>query len=371
MSRPHASRRTSGGANGHTTRRTVAAAGACTVLAALGLCALASCAASLPQGKGLFWRYPRERLHVDGFPNSQAKDYFSPEWGTLYDERGIAYGPNSLYLGDERLPHPELVVTDSTVQNRWFRVRLNRSATEPAWGHFIELLDLARHDLTPLIGAPLNHLVDVVGARDLDQYRALWGKEYWVTHLVDWRASPALVFEPINVLSPRGLTAHSTRNAVAQLLLQHRTQGKLPAWMLYGLASYLAEEGNLLVNFVNEFRPRRTVVLSPEETMRHLEPLADRENGRIALYSAFLMAWHLSERWGFDRVQTMLAALAGGDDLDAACRKAWKRSYAQVVAMLDPRKLGEPQGSGFGMQPAAPPAAQPQPPAKPPQKDRH
>jgi hypothetical protein len=222
------------------------------------------------------------------------------------------------------------------------------------FGHFLELLDLALHDLSRTLQVRPSGRIEVASAANLDEYRARWGREYWLTHVVDARATPQIVFEPVDVLFARKIAPFAAHNAVAQLLLQQQTADKLPPWLSYGLSSYLAGEGNMLVSFVNEFRERRAVLLPPDQTDAHLRPLVDREQGRVALYNAFLMTWHLCENWGFDRVRTLLETIAAGASLDAAAQRAYGRSWEAVTAMVDPRVLGEPQGERFGMR-ARPP----------------
>lgn len=325
-------------------------------------------AGALTPGRGLFASYARERLPTEGFPNPHTVEYFSEEWGVLYDAQGQPYGPNSLYVLDRQVGNPRLTVSDSTISNGRIRIARNAAAVEPVFGHFLELMDLALHDLSGALRVAPAGLIEADFAVDLDAYRARWGREYWLTHVVDAKAAPQIVFEPVDVLFARKIAPFAAHNAVAQLLLQQKCGDALPPWLYFGLSSYLAAEGNMLVSFVNEFRERRPVLLAPEQTNQHLRPLVDREQGRVALYNAFLMAWHLCESWGFERVRTLLDALGQGASLDDAAQAAYGREWPEVTAMVDPRVAGEPQGASFGMRSQAPNGA---PTPAPPVPHRH
>ena len=84
-------------------------------------------------------------------------------------------------------------------------------------------------------------------------------------------------------------------------------------WFREGLSSYLAEEGNDHVSFMQQWRlAGKEVLWGPDEMLRFIHPLVDREQGRIARYNAFLMIWNLSETYGFARVQQLLDLVENG-----------------------------------------------------------
>ena len=69
-------------------------------------------------GRGLYWSWTQERLEHDGYPGSSPEKYSSIEWGVLYDDEGIPYGPKSFFDGRTQLEHPYLEITDNWMQSR-------------------------------------------------------------------------------------------------------------------------------------------------------------------------------------------------------------------------------------------------------------
>ena len=154
-------------------------------------------------------------------------------------------------------------------------------------------------------------------------------------------------FAPIRTLFSRRLAYHAVRNGVAQAFLEQKCHGQAPPWFTQGLASYLGEEGNVLMNFTYEFRDDREVVWSSARTIQHVHPLIDRENGRIALYNAFLMVWKMVEGWGWDCVRQLTDEMANGIPFADAVKSVYGMDEASLLELLDPSVNGEPTGSDF------------------------
>lgn len=294
--------------------------------------------AQLATGRGLFWSWNDARLAADGYPGYEDA-YSSPQWGVLYDEEGVAYGPRSYYEGRTRLAHPYLTVTEEYLESRWLRVYQSGCCTEALLGHFLEICDLARFDLGQKLGVDPEVKLQAYIPADLAEYERVTGHAYWVTHAVHGNA---IVFSPVDVLFRRTLAAHTAFAAVAQALLDLKCDGRIPPWLREGLSSYLAEEGFEHLSFIEEFRPHRQVLMSAGEVERHVFPLLDRENGRLARYNAFLMVWRLSETYGWDRLRATLDGVERGASFEQAVRDVYGVGVDQLLTAIDPVRNGEP-----------------------------
>ena len=92
------------------------------LLAALFAALFAGCGTTAPSaGRGLHWDYPAPRLEADGYPDSK-KDLSSREWGVLFDDEGVTYGPRSYFIDQVQQEHPYLEVNEQFLQSRWVRV---------------------------------------------------------------------------------------------------------------------------------------------------------------------------------------------------------------------------------------------------------
>lgn len=306
----------------------------------LGASALGGCATSskLSPGRGVYWNWTEEQLQRDGYPGRE-DNYSSREWGVLYDEAGIAYGPRSFYEGRERLDHPFLTVTDEYLESRWVRLYQSGCCTEALLGHFLEICDLAWKDLTEKLHFVPDTPLHMVSAKDLDEYQRWTGREFWVTHVVQ---GESIVLSPVDVLFRRTLAAHAAFASICESLLDLKCHGALPMWLREGLSSYLAEEGYEHLNFMLEFREERQVLQPPAWTAQHVFPLRDRADGRIARYNSFLMVWTLSETMGFDRLQELLDLVETGAPFEAAVETVYHMHYDEWLRRLDPVINGEP-----------------------------
>jgi hypothetical protein len=303
---------------------------------------LAACATARPKlepGRGLFWDYAATRLENMGYPNSQM-DYLSSEWGQLYDEDGIPYGPGTFVRKEVVLGSELMTTTDDYYESRWVRMYRTGCCAEDLTQHILETFDLHWYDLSRILAYKPDRMIEVYSPADLDEYRKLAGNEFWNTHAV---INAHIVLEPAGILFRRKIYGRAGRAAMAQVFLDLKCHGRLPMWFREGLSSYLAEEGNDHLAFVNEFRMAgKEVVWPPATTLLHVSPLVDRENGRIARYNAFLMLWHLAERWGFDRILNLLNLVEAGRSFEEASTAVYGVGEAGLLQMLDPQILGEP-----------------------------
>jgi hypothetical protein len=192
--------------------------------------------------------------------------------------------------------------------------------------------------------------IQIYAAPTLVDYKRVTGKDFWVTQVVD---GPFIAYEPIGILWSRTLALHAIRNGVATSFLDMKCGGNLPHWLRSGLASYLAEEGGVLEDFMNQFRTDGSVLLSSQEVLRTIYPLTDKETGRIAQYNAFLMAWNLAQNYGWDRVVQLLDLLQQGVLFEKAVPEVYGVSVSRLLELLDPQKLGDP-GAPKSESPAKP-----------------
>lgn len=303
-------------------------------------------AGELTPGRGLYHRHGERALQEKGYPDRQHASYFwrgsiEGDWGILYDEENVPYGPNTYFHWEEQLEHPYLAVTDSTLEGRWFVMNVPEGMHPAQHGHFMELLDLSYYELCDLLEVQPSTKITVFGASTMEEYRALTGHDFWVPVVT---TANSIVVSPTDVLDRRTLLAHTTRHAVATSLLDWKCHGGLPPWLREGLAGYLAEEGNELLNYANFYRPKLDSVLwGVEQVNQNLVPLTgDGSMGRVAQYNAFLMTWHLAETWGFGRVKQLLDLLEAGRSYASAVAEVYGLDESAFHAMIDPRVLGEP-----------------------------
>jgi hypothetical protein len=310
------------------------------ILAALLLTGCSAGTRSIDTGQGLYWAWSEERLQEDGYPGSSPEKYSSLEWGVLYDDEGVPYGPKSYYDGRQMIDHPYLEMTDEYLQSRWVRVPRSECCTEPLLGHYLEICDLAWMDLTTRLGFRPAQRINVYSPPDMDGYFATTGADFAQTFVV---SANTVVVQPIDVLFRRTLAGHVAYAAIGEALVSMQTHGAAPAWLQTGLASYLAQEGFEHLSFMKEFRANReSVLIPPQQVAADLVPFASRETGRVARYNAFLMAWYLSEHHGFDRIVSLLGEMEAGASFAQAVQAVYGVDEATLLAAIDPTVLGEP-----------------------------
>jgi hypothetical protein len=316
----------------------------------LAVALLAGCGSgsqSLDTGRGLYWSWTPERLASDGYPGSTPEKYSSAEWGVLYDDEGVPYGPKSFYEGRNLLSHPYFELGDGWMQSRWVRVALSECCTDPLIGHFLEICDLAWMDITTQLGYRPDHRINFFPPANLDSYYLITGADFARTFVA---TSNMVIVQPLDVLFRRTLAGHVAYAGIAEAVIEMQTNGTAPVWLRTGLASYLAQEGFEHLSFMAEFRPRRSVLLPPSQVIADLVPLEEREIARVARYNAFLMVWHLSERHGFDRVVALLDAMGAGMTFAEAVQATYGVDEATLLAAIDPTVLGEPTTTMPGRQ---------------------
>ncbi len=306
-------------------------------LAVLGLLVSPAFAQEPSAGRGLFYRV-LDHVATQGYPDNQS-DFADADWGVLYDENNVPYGPRSYYQDSVKQENSNLNITEALMETPWVRVNRSGCCSEMLMAQFLEVLDLQWHEMRDLLNYTPDRKINALVPAALPDYQAVTGREYWFTHEVN---GDHIVFEPIDILVRRTLYGHVARAAMVQSFIDLKCHGLAPPWFREGLSSYLAEEGLEHLSFMGEFRPNREILLSSLDTIKGVYPLLERESARVARYNAFLMVWHLSENYGWDRVVALLDAMENGVDFAAAVDTVYGVEYARLLELIDPIERGEP-----------------------------
>jgi len=295
-----------------------------------------------------FPRYTAEELAAAGYPDHLHLDAY-PGYQPFTDPSGDTYGPRSLASGARVLPRDGLETRPGEIRYRGLVLRYNPGYETYQMLPMVELLDWARRDLSRLLDHDRTDTLRVENPDDLDRYFERTGNRF---HRLYRDLGDVVVIEPAPVLTARMLAAHAAHHLVAVWLLRDLAGGaSLPAWLVQGLASYLAEDGTHFLNYLYMYRDQQPVVLAPDRTEAILAgpPDPDEETDKVqyrtAGYSAFLMAWELVEhRGGLQRVRELFARTGRGAAPDAVCRDLWATDLAGLAVALDPTTRPEPVG---------------------------
>lgn len=282
--------------------------------------------------------YP-DHMHVYGFPG----------YNLRVAEDGETYGVYSLARGTKMLPRDGLVTQPGVI---WYRrICLTHDPALPPAGVMpaMEVLDWARRELSILLEHDRADTLVVLNPTDLDDYRKRTGFAF---HRLYHLEGSVAVIEPASVLFARGLALHAAFHLVASWLVDDLVGGaELPHWLTFGLAAYLAEDGSHYLNFLAMYRPTMPVILGPSETEAILAAGAnpddetDKQQFRIAGYSAFLMVWELVEyRGGWGRVRDFLGRIGRGETVDSVCLDLYGATLDDLAVVLDATSRREPVG---------------------------
>ncbi len=314
---------------------------------------------------GPFPRATAEQLRENGFPDHQHA-YWWPDWQPRRDAAGRAFGFGSLCRGRELLSRPDAAVGDSTIVMAGLELQFDPRYQPCDVASFLELCEAARRDLGDWLGLSRPDTLVIVDTDRTEQYKKVTRQGTWRMYKLQ---GDTCVVQPVPVLTARTLAGHAAYDLLARWLLDRPRLRRLPPWFRDGLAAYTAELGVHLNNYLFMYRNSGPVTLAPAQVDAVLaappapDPARDQQLFRRARYSAFLMVWDLVEnRGGLAPVRKLLAAVAGGEDPDAACRRAWGMDWRELAAALDPTQRDDP-GTAMGirrphLRPA--PAAAPQ-----------
>ncbi len=300
---------------------------------------------------GPYPRHDRAELAAAGYPDHKHV-YGYPGYEPPTAPDGETYGIFTLARGRKLLPREGLEIGEGEIRYR--RVHLRYDPEIPAAGVMpaVEVLDWAEREVTALLGHARPDTLRVDNPTDLDAYRARTGQDF---HRLYWYDGEMAVIEPASVLFARGLALHAAFHlqTVWQLdgwLGEH----DLPHWFTEGLASYLAEDGVHYLSYLAMYRAQGPVILDPEKTEAvlaappHPDRNIDKQQYRMAGYSAFLMMWELVEhRGGLRTLRAFLERVAAGEDPDAVVVDLYGHDLTSLAAELDATTRPEPVGDGI------------------------
>lgn len=309
--------------------------------------------------EGPYPRFTPAELEASGYPDHMHA-FFWPGWRPLRDAQGRAYGPGSLCDGGEPAARPDLAIEPAAITFGPFQLRHQPVYRPCDVMVAVELCDLARVRCRELLGVERAGTLTITSPDDFPAYQRRTGHGAWRLYAL---AGDSCVIQPVATLMARTLLGHALVEMTVEWELAGAAGGALPPWLRCGLASYLADSGVHLNNFMAPLRRAGPILLRPAAVDSILgappatDPALDQQLFRRASYAAFLMAWRLvEENGGFAPLRRLLARLAAGGDFAAACREAYGLTPAALAARLDPVAAGEPIGA----------AVQPRHPHKPP-----
>jgi hypothetical protein len=316
-------------------------------LLCLGLSGCAGLAAAPADDPG-YPRYDAERLAADGYPDPHHA-YFRADWRPRLDAAGESFGYGTLCDGLRWLDRPDAVRGEGRLELGPITLDYHPDYDVCAIAPFVAFCEAALYDLGELWGLRPRGVLALTNPDNVEAYQATTGQGTWRTFLL---TGDTAIVQPVPVLLARTLAPHTAYDLVGRWLLQSNTGDALPRWLLDGLCAYGADLGVHLNNYMAQFRVAGEVLLTPADVEKLLAAGVipnddlDRQMFRRARYSAFLMAWRLvEERGGPGRVRALLARVAGGEALDAACRAVYGVGGDELAASLDPTALGEPIGA--------------------------
>lgn len=312
--------------------------------------------------QSVFPRFSPQELATAGYPDHKHV-YAYPGYKPFRDAAGVTYGLFSLARRDSVFAREGLVVTQKDVSYRGVRI-IAPPEFEGTWAiPLLESLDWAQRELGSLLRHELSDTLVVLTTRDLQEYRELTGCDVIRLYL---DRGDVVITQPVQILFSRTLATHAAFHMMAVRLIKDLAGGgPLPAWLVQGLASYLAEDGNHFLSYVAMFRGKRPVVIKPAAAEAvlasppHEDGATDQYRFSVAGYSAFLMTWELVEhRGGLDKVRDLLAAVGAGRTPDDACYEVYGLDLAALTEALDATRRAEPVGEATQARaPHRPPAS--------------
>ncbi|MFO7654486.1 MAG: hypothetical protein R6X25_11810 [Candidatus Krumholzibacteriia bacterium] len=297
-----------------------------------------------------FPRAAAAELQAAGYPDHHHA-YFWPGYVPPAGADGTPRGFGSLCEGLVPLERPGAVLGDDEACRGQVRLRFAPGGPPCRVVPLLELTHLALDDLQDWLGLRRADTLTVLCPADVPEYQARTGYGTWRLFA---RQPAGYVVQPVHVLAQRTLLGHAAYQLAADWLLDGHGGERLPEWLRAGITEYLAENGVHLVNYMAEFRPRGSVLLSAASADSLLaagvdpDPGRDRQLFRQASYSAFLMTWHLvEERGGLAALGRFLGRVSAGDDPDVAARAVYGADLADLADQLDPLRTGEPIAPAF------------------------
>jgi hypothetical protein len=195
--------------------------------------------------------------------------------------------------------------------------------------------DLARKaydKVSKEIGKPSEGMLVLIGTADLEEYRFLTRKEWWYYGFV---RGDTIYFEPLDIMLKRTIADEAITQKIAQAALLRRSNGRMPVWLREALASRIADEREIIMMQVEQFKLQGLSIDPPPEVVEEsLTAAIVMADTRIAFGAAFRMLESLLESYEIEDIMKFIDALGAGGTLDEASRTAFGKDYASILDMI-------------------------------------
>ncbi|UCG51822.1 MAG: hypothetical protein JSW58_16905 [Candidatus Latescibacterota bacterium] len=199
---------------------------------------------------------------------------------------------------------------------------------------FEELMP-ARKKLKSFFGEAPEELFVINCSIDLEVYKKRTGREWWYYSEIK---GDTATFGPIFILSKRGISSMAIPHEYYQWAVQKLTRYGAPRWLEEGLASYLSDEAELLLNQMYEFR-RGDVSMTPARIEDVLQGEVTRRDSRIAYYRCYRMVKKLIDTYGENKLREAVLLIGRGNTLDDAFRTVYSLDYDGILEVASDYKV--------------------------------
>jgi hypothetical protein len=212
--------------------------------------------------------------------------------------------------------------------NKYFEVWYPEGGTTVTHAMYvIEELMPARKKFEAYFGQAPEDLFVIRNTLEIDVYKRATGREWW--YYSDIRGDTA-TFVPVYTLYKRGISPIAVPHEYYQWAVRKITRHGAPRWLEEGIASRLSNEGPLLFDQLYEFEGEN-LSMTPERIDEVLQGEEDRRDTRLAYYHSYRMAERLAEKYGEDKLKSVVTLIGLGNSVDQAFTTAFGADQATVV----------------------------------------
>jgi len=163
----------------------------------------------------------------------------------------------------------------------------------------------------------------------IEDFRELTKRDFWFYSEV---VGDSITMQPVWILSKRGLDGVAIPHEYYQWAVGKLTGYTAPRWLEEGVASYLAEEGELLESQILEF-PDRAERIEVERLQEILNSEEDKADSRQAYYHSFMMVQTLVNRYGEEKLRDVVVNLTKGEGLTESFENAYGMDYEKIMSV--------------------------------------
>lgn len=212
--------------------------------------------------------------------------------------------------------------------NKYFEVWYPEGGTTVTHAMYvIEELMPARKKFEAYFGQAPEDLFVIRNTLEIDVYKRATGRDWWFYS--DLRGDTA-TFVPVYTLYKRGISPIAVPHEYYQWAVRKITRHGAPRWLEEGIASRLSNEGPLLFDQLYEFEGEN-LSMTPERIDEVLQGEEDRRDTRLAYYHSYRMAERLAEKYGEDKLKSVVTLIGLGNSVDQAFTTAFGADQATVV----------------------------------------